>query len=270
MTTTVVPTTASSISGSTTTKHQGPGRPARERTGERTVGERNQIVLSHQWLVRAVALGFQGRGLDYEDLVSEGQLGLLRAAELFDPSYGKPLAAYAALWIRHSIAYGIASRGSMVRVPQAVRGLVGRYRRAQALRGETEDEPDLERFLGSSPVHHRLSTLRAGLAARRLHRARATDPESVNRLQAVGDGALGRVDDREWTETALARLPAREAAIVRARFGLGEDGSEQALRDVGRRFGIGPERARQLSDRAIGRIRAWSNTSTQERGLHRC
>jgi len=268
MTTTVVPITLVLGSGAVSKGRKAAGRPRRDRWGGRTIGERDRIILSYQWLVRAVALGFRGRGLDYDDLVSEGQFGLLRAAELFDPSYGKPLVAYAARWIRRSIGYGIAARGAMVRVPHGARGLASRFRRGECSGNGMTGEPEMKRFLRDCPRHHRLSTLQAGLAACRLRRAYVSDVGRVDRasgFQGDCDKALGRVDDREWTETALAKLPEREAAIVRARFGLSDVGSGQALREVGRRFGIGPERARQLSDRAIGRLRDWSNADHERR-----
>lgn len=243
----------------------GAGRPRRARVAGRTIAERNAIVLKLQWLVRAVARGYRGRGLEFADLVSEGQFGLIRAAELYDPLYGASLVMFAKRWISQSIAYAIAARGSLVSVPHGVRALAGKFRKQRRASDGAPDEIEIGRFLAECHQRLRASTLRAGLKARGLRRAAwpgtATFSPAAS-TRRTRDSAITRVDDRDWAESVLAKLPEREAAIVRARFGIDLDGSGQALREVGRQFGIGHKRARQLSDRALGRLRGWASGSS--------
>jgi RNA polymerase primary sigma factor len=240
------------------------------------VPERNRIVLAHQWLVRAVAADYLGRGMDRDDLVSEGQLGLLRAAELFDPDFGVPFTVYATPRVRLAITRALAERGPAVRVPIAARNLVASYRRSEPgasepIADDRDQEPSMQRFLSACPGRHRPSRFRAALRATRLRGVRWSEngcerSGSTAEGYRAGQHAFARVDDRDWVERALARLGARDADVLRARFGL--DGPERPLREVGRRVGVSPERARQLVERAIQRIRGWSAAQEHERQHH--
>src|SRR5262249_7826347 len=91
-------------------------------------------------------------------------------------------------------------------------------------------------------------------------------------LREVSDSAIVRIEDREWTESVLARLPKREAVILRARFGINPEGTAHALKEIGRQVGMSPERVRQLVERALTRIRAsrWKDAERSFGLRHTC
>jgi RNA polymerase primary sigma factor len=225
---------------------------------------RERFIKANLRLVVSIAKTFLNRGLPMADLVAEGNLGLLRAVERFDPRKNCRFSTYATWWIRQSIRRALVNTSRTVRVPSYMVGLVARLRHAEndALqhRGRAADpeEPADDAFAGD-PARDRLA--RNVRSAVRCARALSLDglgaahelPDrapSASPEEAVGSRLLA-----EELHGLLRTIGAREAAILRYRFGL-HDGQPMTLGEVGRRLHITRERVRQLERAALGKLQA--------------
>jgi len=241
--------------------------PAEERVLARRVraGDaeaRDHLVRANLRLVVHLARQFAGRGLPLEDLVAEGNMGLLRAAEGFDPDLGTRFTTYAAYWIKQSMRRAAYRSGNAVHLPQYMRALVGAWRQAAAA---------LERELGREPAEAEVAA-RLGLgprkvralrkALRALAPAQVTDGDgghdpvttAADTREAGPGEALAEAEQLRAAVAALAALGEREAAVLRLRFGL--DGSAPAtLKELGARFGFTRERIRQIEQNALAQLR---------------
>lgn len=216
------------------------------------------LVLSNLRFVVKIASGFQGRGLPMEDLISEGNVGLLRAAERFDPSRGIKFITYAAYWIRKALRQSLAEQASPVRIP--------RYQMLKARRAAERRDGDATPGRDGS----RIDSFRPGVAF------------LDNPVQIEGETLLAemirdeRVEDPEETmvksdlvsklAASLDCLDDRERAVIVGRFGL--SGSEcHTLKQIGETFGLSRERIRQIEREARLKLRARLE-SIPRPGLH--
>ncbi len=226
------------------------------------VEARDRLVRANLRLVVCIARGYTGRGLALEDLIAEGNMGLLRAAEGFDPTAGTRFSTYATFWIRQSIRRALSRDGAAVRLPQYMTTLIGKWHRTAAtLRrelGRPAAEDEIAARLGLSAKQ-----VRAVQKALRVH-ASGQSPEDED-----GDTAVERVADARsdcpgealaGAETlhsilgSLERLTEREATVLRMRFGLnGETAS--TLKEVGELLGYTRERVRQIERDALAKLR---------------
>jgi RNA polymerase primary sigma factor len=244
-----------------------PGEPSAEcrrqleqtaQSGQRAAAE---FAAANLRLVVAVARRYQHRGLELADLIQEGNLGLMRAVERFDPGLGFRFSTYAIWWIRQAISRALADSASAIRLPVAARG------KSAALR---EAEDVLQQTLGRSPsIEEIAAESRITLGeARLLQRANQPmvslsapvgedDTELEDLLTGTEPGPERVVTDAARSQELgqmLNHLTPSEAKVIRVRYGL--DGTEPAtLTDVGARLGISRERARQLEVRALARLR---------------
>jgi RNA polymerase primary sigma factor len=196
---------------------------------------RQRLIQANLRFVILVAKRYRSRGVPMEDLVNEGNIGLIRAVGRFDPDRGIRFVTYAVHWIRQAILKAIRENGSMIRVP---RSRLGELPRTAALRVQAAQQTlSLD---SPAPGMDDTDSFAACLEDRN-----APKPEEVLVGASLKD-ELGSV---------LAGLSAREASIVRYRFGLG--GNRRAsLLEAGRRHGISKERVRQIEKKVLRRIRA--------------
>lgn len=227
---------------------------------------KDQLVESNLRLVLSIATRYQGAGLPLSDMVQEGTLGLMRAAERFDHRRRLKFSTYAVWWIRQAIARALANQSRTIRLPVHVNDEVRRL---------TGAESDLNAGAGGGPPDDAAIAARARVPVERLpdlRRAR-TVGEVMSLDRRLGDDSdetLGAVladdaqqeawedVDRELTRRALrdamGSLPERERVVLTMRYGL--NGADPATFEViGRRLGVTRERARQLERAALGRIR---------------
>jgi RNA polymerase primary sigma factor len=211
-----------------------------------------------------LAKRYVGRGVDLADLISEGNLGLLRAAEGFDATMGTRFSTYASLWIKQSLERAVIKQGKMVRVPAYLKRLIIQWRQTQAR---------LQEELGRTPTQEETAA-RLGLPAKKLrflqrglltHGAAfqgSTDEQGLNCLALLADGddaggpesAVARRDEVRYVLDLLQRMDERLAGILRLRFGLG--GEEPMTHQmVGERIGVTRERVRQLEREALHVLR---------------
>lgn len=231
------------------------------REGDQKAFER--LVCANLRFVVTIAKKYQNRGVALADLIDEGNLGLIRAAEKFDESKGVKFISYAVWWIRQSIVQALAESAHTVRVPLSRAGLLHRIgRHSNELRQELGREPTQKELaagleLTESEIASTMPIARSYLSLD----APMTESEDGNLLDFLPDDASPSPDDEigdsaliESVTEALATLRGREAKVLRLYFGF--DGEEpMTLETIGGLLGITRERVRQIKEKALARIR---------------
>lgn len=224
---------------------------------------REHMIRANLRLVIKIAREYENLGMPLLDLINEGNVGLMKAVERFDPAKGGKLSTYAALWIRQQIRRALASQGKTIRLPVHIADRIYHLSQAELrLRGQlgrdaTEDE--LAQELNTTVK--RLEKLRRAAARPASLDAPLGDDASSTIAEVVADenAATPFEQLQNQTETALVRklvenLPEREARILRLRFGL-DSGQEQTLETVGRKLKLTRERIRQVQNLALQKLR---------------
>jgi len=218
---------------------------------------RERIVLSHLPLVVRIACGYVGYGLPLADLISEGNLGLLRAAELFNPAFGVPFATYAGVWIKQRIHRAITAQAKVVRIP---------VWRSQRLRKLDRLHRDLEQELGRDATLGDLAErigLReedvAQIAQERLEVESIDAPETFREPAdpaATPGEALSRGELLEEVIACLHGLDDMELHILSLKYGLAGHHPPQSYRAMAERFGKSREWIRRIGERAMAKVAA--------------
>ncbi len=224
---------------------------------------RERFVLANQGLVIRIATGHRNRGIPVPDLIQEGNLGLLKAVERFDPELGYRFSTYCVWWIRHYMRRALSNHGRLVRLPVHVVEEQQKLQLAGArLAARLDRQPldhELAKEAGLSPVRVRrlLSSststpvsLDAGGDDRGISLAeRLHDPEDENPLDK-----LLRSSRYEAVSSVFRKLGNRERTMLQMRFGL-EGHDQHTLRQVGQHFGLSRERVRQIVTEAIEELK---------------
>jgi RNA polymerase primary sigma factor len=230
---------------------------------------RERLVLANLRLVVRIAFEYQGFGLAVADLISEGNLGLMRAVELFNPNLGARLAPYAAAWIKQRIRRALSNQSRLVRLPLGLVECAARVRNAEArLHAELGRAPtDAELAEDVELVHFVIHRLRGHATQVYLPLDGPATPGSDPDADAPSlaesladpetdppDEALASKSDRLYVESLLGTLEPRERQILRLRFGL-DHGGGQSLEQVGRSLGVVRQRVQQIEVAALRKLR---------------
>jgi len=234
---------------------------ARVRRGDKRARER--MIKANLRLVVKISYDYANFGMPLLDLINEGNIGLMKAVERFNPRKGAKLSTYAALWIKQSIRRALSNQSKTIRLPVHVVDKVHKLHRASV---------ELTETLGREPSDAELSE-RLGVAPSKVAQLRTFGVSPVSLNAPIGDEDDNRFSDIVEDEGALTPyellrvktmrqeirqhikcLTPREAEIIRLRFGL--DGQEPwTLDDVGKKFKVTRERIRQIQELALGKLR---------------
>ena len=224
---------------------------------------REQMIKANLRLVVKIARDYDGIGLPLLDLISEGNIGLMKAVERFDPRKGGKLSTYGSWWIKQSIKRALANQSKTIRLPVHLVDKISKMRRIAM---------KLQEELGREPTDEELAE-ELGMTATRVRQMRLASIRPASLDAPIGDDDSNNFSDLVEDENAITpyqdleektvtgmlqemvkHLDEREATILRYRFGL-DGGSEKTLEEVGEKFGVTRERVRQIQNLALKKLR---------------
>ncbi len=214
--------------------------------------------------VVSVAKQYQNQGLSLSDLINEGNLGLIKAAQRFDETRGFKFISYAVWWIRQSILQALAEQSRIVRLPLNKVGSLNKINKAfSELEQEFEREPSPEELANTLEIPTEEVETTLGVAARHVSvDAPFVEGEDNSLLDVLENNTTPDTDEnldykeslRREIDRSLSTLTERQCDVIKLYFGIGVEHA-MSLEDIGEKFGLTRERVRQIKDKAINKLR---------------
>jgi RNA polymerase primary sigma factor len=242
---------------------------ARRFIRENDPAAREELIRANLRLVVCLARKYAHRGLALSDLIEEGNLGLLKAVEAFNPEMNIRLSSYAAWWIQNALRRAVIDAARPIHIPAYMAEVIARWKKTLS---ELEDRLGRQPALDELAAHMQMSVRKARLIDRVV---RALNHLSLTRVDEAGEDAIPEASDDERTRSPekialdqddmrairglFERIDQREAQVLRLRFGL-EDNVPLTLREIGERVGLTRERVRQIENRALEKLNAFLST----------
>jgi RNA polymerase primary sigma factor len=224
---------------------------------------REQMITANLRLVVKIARDYEGLGLPLLDLINEGNIGLMKGVQRFDPSKGAKLSTYASWWIKQAVRRALSNQSKTIRLPVHVVDKMTHIRKAEVKLRETLDREPTDEEVADD----------LGLNARRVRQYREAsrtpvsldspistdDTTAISEIVADANAAapfdeIVKHNDNQLVQEVLATLEARESRILAMRFGL-DNGRPKTLEEVGERLGVTRERIRQIQEQALQKMR---------------
>ena len=235
-----------------------------ERSQSRAVEAREQMIRANLRLVISVAKNFRNRGLPMEDLVEEGNVGLVHAVDRFDPTVGSRFSTYASYWIDQAIRRAVQSSTQIIHIPSYLMEQIGHMKLAmrelEEKLGRPPSIPEISEAMDISPRKaQRISqAIRACTCPTQAgvdeNGAAVTDNLPDTRTPQPHEGVFSR-SDAHFVEQMLSRITEREARLLKMRFGMHDkSGKPMTLKQIGVEIGLTRERVRQIEQEAKAKL----------------